>query len=57
MLKILCEGCGKVLKEPGGLLFDPPVGGSCYKLHLCKKCHGDVRSFVRRLATKSTAAS
>lgn len=57
MLKILCEGCGKVLKEPGGLLFDPPVGGSCYKLHLCKKCHGDVRSFVRRLAAKSTAAS
>ncbi len=53
MMKILCDKCGKTLKEQGALIFSPPkglsVGGvvgiegglTCSivrKIHICKDC-------------------
>jgi hypothetical protein len=43
-LVIACSFCGRVLKEPGGLIFSPPkspgVLGTCSvrKYHICQKC-------------------
>ncbi len=38
MLKIKCDSCGNELKEPGALLFSPPCGAQCIKIHICRSC-------------------
>ena len=43
-MKIRCNICRKILKEPGALVFTPPIAslapdvGIANKLHVCSKC-------------------
>ena len=38
MLKILCGRCQKELREPGALLFSPPMNKVVLTFHLCVEC-------------------
>jgi hypothetical protein len=49
-MEVRCRVCGDVLKEPGGLMFDPPINDMCIKSHFCYDCWGTVESFVRGLS-------
>ena len=41
-MKIKCDICKKLLKEPGALLFSPPEDdGRCEKAHICVLCYED----------------
>lgn len=47
VLRVECGCCGKVLTEPGGLLFGPPEEDDrTKKTHLCAWCFGVVDDFV-----------
>ena len=38
-LKINCDNCGAMLREPGALMFSPPDSdGRVDKIHWCKEC-------------------
>ena len=39
MIKVRCEKCGKMLIEPGALIFSPLIDGSVLKFHICKHCY------------------
>jgi len=54
-MKIKCDVCQKLLKEPGGLLFSPPsqVQSRVYKYHLCKACYaGTLLGIWKHMKTK-----
>jgi len=38
-MRILCEKCGKELKECGALVFSPPQDREVLKFHICKRCY------------------
>jgi hypothetical protein len=58
-MKIKCDRCKKLLKEPGALIFSPPTEfpvdikngvietvDVCLKTHICKKCAVELRNWV-----------
>lgn len=49
-----CDVCGRILTEPGALLFSPPANGTCSKWHICVTCFEDKAWCTRKpcLATK-----
>ena len=38
-MNVVCEVCGQELKEPGALVFGPPVGNVVAKAHVCCRCY------------------
>jgi hypothetical protein len=49
MLDLKCDKCGGELKQPGALLFSPPLEDdwTVHKLHLCVDCWLIVAAAVR----------
>jgi len=49
---IICDICGKVLEEPGALLFEPPAGipSRSVKNHICVDCVPRVKALIKELA-------
>lgn len=46
-LKLKCDACGHVLKEPGALVFSPPDQvDHVRKLHICIQCFERLYQFI-----------
>lgn len=46
MIDVSCGICGRPLESPGALLFGPPTGDFCLKIHSCRSCWRLLRSFL-----------
>lgn len=54
-LAIDCDGCGRPLAEPGGLMFSPPDSGTAHaveKDHLCTHCYWRIKTFIAAMGDK-----
>jgi C4-type Zn-finger protein len=43
MIKVLCDYCGKELKDLGALLFSPPNKDIVQKFHICRNCYYNIK--------------